>query len=80
MLDASAAKIRVVDAIGQIDRDAWNALFPGEPEDHDYLAGCRQGPGSRPAGTCRLSTGLSGLALHRDRPDRLGGRAVPGSA
>jgi predicted N-acyltransferase len=38
MLDVFAPSIRVVDAIGQIDRDAWNALFPGEPEDHDYLA------------------------------------------
>lgn len=38
MPDAFAPRIRVVDAIGQVNRDAWNALFPGEPEDHDYLA------------------------------------------
>lgn len=29
---------RVVDSLREVDRDAWNALFPGEIEDYDYLA------------------------------------------
>lgn len=29
---------RVVDSLAEVDRAAWNALFPGELEDYDYLA------------------------------------------
>ena len=38
MPDPFAPEVRIVNGIDQIDRDAWNALFVGEPEDHDYLA------------------------------------------
>ncbi|MBO9707285.1 MAG: GNAT family N-acetyltransferase [Caulobacter sp.] len=32
------AEGRVVDTLAAIDRDAWDALFPGETERYDYLA------------------------------------------
>jgi predicted N-acyltransferase len=38
MPEAFTPKVRVVDSIARIDKHSWNALFPGEPEDHDYLA------------------------------------------
>jgi predicted N-acyltransferase len=28
---------RIVETLASVDRDAWNALFPGEVEDYDYL-------------------------------------------
>jgi predicted N-acyltransferase len=31
-------EVRVVDTLRQVDPDDWNALFPGEIEDYDYLA------------------------------------------
>lgn len=31
-------EVRVIQTLADVSRDKWDALFPGEPESHDYLA------------------------------------------